>query len=176
MEPIHENPAGRSAAVPEGPHIAERSPSTRRERDAAPAAPRGDDQDYAHLAQLRVGLRGYLAWAEARARDHGLTAAQFQLALAVHASPDPDGPTLTELADTLLLRHHSVVGLVDRAQDTGLVERARDPDQPSRVHVRFTKSGAERFRALADQHLQELAVLAPQMQALWGAFAATPAP
>lgn len=136
---------------------------------AAPPTP-AIDGEYGRLAELRAGLRSYLAWAEERARDHGLTAAQFQLALAIRASSDPAGPTLTELADALLLRHHSVAGLVDRAQDGGLVERVRNPDQPSRVHVRLTASGTERFRVLADLHLAELAELAPYMQALWGAF------
>lgn len=130
--------------------------------------PSGDDIE--RLARLRAGLRGYLAWAEERAREHGLTPAQFQLALAVLASPDPDGPTLTELAETLLLRHHSVVGLVDRAEVAGLVTRTRDRDLHSRVHVALTAGGREQVQALAGLHLRELAALAPQMQALWGAF------
>jgi DNA-binding MarR family transcriptional regulator len=180
--------------VPSGPHIAERLPTSTRSgldgggggaagggvgsdaggENGSGADGRDDagrDEDYGRLAELRAGLRGYLAWAEASARDHDLTAAQFQLALVVRSSSDELGPTLTDIADALLLRHHSVVGLVDRAQDNGLVERVRDPAQPSRVHVRLTEEGARRFRALADQHLRELADRAPQMQALWGALA-----
>jgi DNA-binding MarR family transcriptional regulator len=128
------------------------------------------DEGYEQLAELRAGLRRYLAWAEERAREHDLTPAQFQLALAVRASSDPAGPTLTELADTLLLRHHSVVGLVDRAEDSGLVTRLRDPVHASRVHVQLTERGRERLSTLSGLHLRRLAELAPQMQALWGAF------
>jgi DNA-binding MarR family transcriptional regulator len=126
--------------------------------------------DYQRLATLRAGLRSYLAWAEERAREHGLTPAQFQLALAIQASADPEGPTLTALADTLLLPHHSHAGLVDRAVAAGLVTRTRDREQHSRVHVALTADGVERLGALADLHVGRLAELAPQMQALWGAF------
>jgi len=157
--------------VPDGPHIAELPPPARAGSAALPAPPPGGDEAYRRLAVLRSSLRSYLAWAEDKAREHGLTAAQFQLALAVHVSAGEDGPTMTELADALLLRHHSVVGLVDRAEEAGVVERVRHPEQPSRVHVRLTDEGVARFRMIADQHLQELAQLAPHMQALWGAFA-----
>ncbi|MEA2319876.1 MAG: hypothetical protein QOD44_4065, partial [Solirubrobacteraceae bacterium] len=44
-----------------------------------------DDVGYARLADLRAGIRRYLAWAELRARDHDMTPAQVQLALAVRA-------------------------------------------------------------------------------------------
>lgn len=67
--------------------------------------------------------------------------AQVQLGLAVRSHEDPAGPTLTELADVLLLRHHSVVGLVDRAENADLVERTRDAEQATRVRVTLTNTG-----------------------------------
>jgi MarR family len=78
-----------------------------------------DEAGYERLAALRAGIRTYLAWAEQRAREHDMTPAQVQLALAIRAHDDADGPSVTELADTLLLRHHSVVGLIDRAEHAG---------------------------------------------------------
>ena len=138
--------------------------------------PQLTDQDYDRLAQLRGGLRRYLAWAEERAREHDLTPAQYQLALAVRTSADPKGPTLSDLADTLLLRHHSVVGLVDRAEAAGLVQRERDDRQQSRVHVTLTPRGSELLATLSDLHLRQLAELAPLMEELWGAFGQRPAP
>jgi DNA-binding MarR family transcriptional regulator len=132
------------------------------------------ETDYAHLAELRAGIRRYLAWAEQRAREHGMTPAQVQLALAVRSYEDPTGPTLTDLADTLLLRHHSVVGLVDRAEDAGLVERARDPDQASRVHVRLTPDGIERLETLSALHLEWLAEHGPLLAGVWKSFGAAP--
>jgi len=128
------------------------------------------DAGYAHLAALREGIRRYLAWAEQRAREHRMTPAQVQLALAVRSHPDPAGPTLTELADTLLLRHHSVVGLVDRAENAGLVARARDSEQHSRVHVSLTPAGAERLKALSALHLEWLAEHGDDLAAVWSSF------
>jgi DNA-binding MarR family transcriptional regulator len=133
-------------------------------------APPVDDAGFAQLAALRAGLRRYLAWAEQRAREHGMTPAQVQLALAIRAHDDPTGPTLTELAETLLLRHHSVVGLVDRAEDNGLVERRRDPEHPTLVHVRLTAGGAERLETLSLLHLDWLAEHGAQIGDVWRSF------
>jgi DNA-binding MarR family transcriptional regulator len=131
-----------------------------------------DDAGYTHLAALREGIRRYLAWAEQRAREHGMTPAQVQLALAVRSYDDPVGPTLTELADTLLLRHHSVVGLVDRAESAGMVERIRDAEQQSRVHVCLTAEGAERLEKLSALHLDWLAEHGAELGAVWSSFGA----
>ena len=129
-----------------------------------------DEADYARLAALRAGVRGYLAWAEQCASEHGLTPAQVQLALAVQTSADPTGPTLTELAQTLLLRHHSVVGLVDRAEQAGLVQRIRDDVSLSRVHVQLTSDGTRLLEAISAQHLQWLDAFGPELGALWNSF------
>jgi DNA-binding MarR family transcriptional regulator len=133
-------------------------------------APSVDDARFAQLAALRAGIRRYLAWAEQCARDHGMTPAQVQLALAVRAHHDPGGPTLTELADTLLLRHHSVVGLVDRAEHHGLVQRQRDPENQTLVHVRLTGEGAERLETLSTLHLDWLAEHGAEIGDVWRSF------
>jgi DNA-binding MarR family transcriptional regulator len=133
-----------------------------------------DDAGYAQLAALRAGIRRYLAWAEERAREHGMTPAQVQLALAVRSHADPAGPTLTDLADSLLLRHHSVVGLVDRAERAGLVQRARDAEHHSRVHVRLTAQGRHRLETLSALHLEWLAEFGPQIAGVWGSFGGPP--
>jgi DNA-binding MarR family transcriptional regulator len=129
-----------------------------------------DDAGYAQLAALRAGIRTYLAWAEQRARDHDMTPAQVQLALAIRAHEDIAGPTVTELADTLLLRHHSVVGLIDRAELAGLVRRARDPEHQSRVRVRLTAEGADRLERLSALHLRWLAEHGPDVAGVWKSF------
>ncbi|MHB1568947.1 MAG: MarR family transcriptional regulator [Solirubrobacteraceae bacterium] len=54
------------------------------------------------------------------------TEAQHQLLLTIRAFPDPHGPTLTDVAAALLIRHDSAVGLVNRAQEAGLIVRERD--------------------------------------------------
>jgi DNA-binding MarR family transcriptional regulator len=128
------------------------------------------DADYARLAELRAGVRGYLAWAERSASEHGLTPAHVQLALAVRASGAAAGPTLTELAQTLLLRHHSVVGLVDRAEQAGLVQRVRDDVQHSRVHVQLTPHGSQLLEVISVEHLRWLADFGGDLGALWASF------
>jgi DNA-binding MarR family transcriptional regulator len=130
------------------------------------------DEQYEQLLQLRVGLRRFLRWSEEQAEAHGLTPAQHQLLLAIRGSSARRGPTIGELSQALALRHHSVVGLVDRAQAAGLVARRRDRQRHSLVHVRLTDRGRRHLRGLAQVHLREIAELAPAMQALWQAIAA----
>ncbi len=126
--------------------------------------------DFEHLLQLRTGLRRFLRWSEQQAQAAGLTSAQHQLLLAVRGHPEPAGPTIGELADYLVLRHHSAVGLVDRAAAAGLVKRSSDPQNGSVVRVRLTDTGNETLDSLAEAHLTELAQLAPTMRALWRAI------
>jgi DNA-binding MarR family transcriptional regulator len=126
-----------------------------------------DQADFEHLLELRTGLRRFLRWSEEQARAAGLTAAKHQLMLAIRGHPDPAGPTIGQLADYLVLRHHSAVGLVDRAVKDGLVKRNPAPDNKSVVRVTLTAAGAEKLDALAEVHLQEIAHLAPTMRTLW---------
>jgi DNA-binding MarR family transcriptional regulator len=129
-----------------------------------------DQSDFERLLELRTGLRRFLRWSEQRARAAGLTPAKHQLLLAVRGHPDPAGPRIGDIAEYLVLRHHSAVGLVDRAVSDGLVERRPDPRSKSVVRVALTRAGAAKLDALADAHLQELAHLAPTMRALWRAL------
>ena len=126
-----------------------------------------EQTDFEHLLELRTGLRRFLHWSEQQARAAGLTPAKHQLLLAVKGHPDPAGPTIGDIADSLVLRHHSAVGLVDRAVSDGLVKRTADPGNRSAVRVTLTKQGEAKLDALADAHLEELAHLAPTMRALW---------
>jgi DNA-binding MarR family transcriptional regulator len=128
------------------------------------------DEDYRRLLELRTGLRRFLRWSERRAEEAGLTPAQHQLLLAIRGHPDGRGPTVGDVADSLLLRHHSAVGLVDRAAAAGLVERGRDPDSLSVVRLRLTAKGSAQLEALSELHIAELAHLAPTMHALWDAL------
>jgi DNA-binding MarR family transcriptional regulator len=128
------------------------------------------DEDYRRLLELRTGLRRFLHWSEQQARAAGLTPAQHQLLLAIRGHPDPRGPTVGDVAGYLLLRHHSVVGLVDRAEAAGLVTRLPDAANLSAVRLQLTATGSRRLDALSEQHLEELEHLAPTMHALWEAL------
>jgi DNA-binding MarR family transcriptional regulator len=128
------------------------------------------DAEYQALLELRTGLRRFLRWSEHQARMVGLTPAQHQLLLAMKGHPDAKGPTIGDVADYLLLRHHSAVGLVDRAEKAGLLVRGRDPDNQSIVRLRLTAKGSKQLEALSELHLEELSHLAPTINALWDAL------
>ena len=124
--------------------------------------------DFERLLELRTGLRRFLRWSEQQAKTAGLTPAQHQLLLAVRGHPA--GPTIGQLADYLVLRHHSAVELTDRAVRDGLVLRAPDATHKSIVRVTLTPVGEEKLYRLTETHIQELAHLGPTMRALWNAL------
>ncbi|OYV59725.1 MAG: hypothetical protein B7Z69_06315 [Actinobacteria bacterium 21-73-9] len=121
---------------------------------------------YARLLALRTGLRRFQHWSEQQARAQGLTPAQHQLMLAVRGHDDPRGPTIGDVADYLLLQHHSAVGLVDRAVEAGLVRRVRADDDHRVVRLALTADGARRLERLSAQHLEEIERLAPLLRGL----------
>ncbi|MDQ2825392.1 MAG: MarR family winged helix-turn-helix transcriptional regulator, partial [Actinomycetota bacterium] len=116
---------------------------------------------------FRDGLRHFQHWSALQAAEAGLTPAQHQLLLAIRGHRSPDMATVGDVAGHLLLRHHSVVGLVDRAVAVGLVERLADPDDHRVVRLRLTPDGERRLASLAALHLEELDRLGPRSAALW---------
>ncbi|HKO26829.1 MAG TPA: MarR family winged helix-turn-helix transcriptional regulator [Solirubrobacteraceae bacterium] len=126
--------------------------------------------DFEHLLRLRTGLRRFLRWSEEQARTAGLTSAQHQLLLAIRGHPGEVSPTIGEIADYLVLRHHSAGELIDRAEAAGLVARSPDPTKGTQVRVSLTVTGRAKLTRLAETHLAELTHLAPTMRALWEAL------
>ncbi|HVV36697.1 MAG TPA: helix-turn-helix domain-containing protein [Acidimicrobiales bacterium] len=114
------------------------------------------DQDYRNLLALRTALRQFLHWSEQRAQAAGLTPAQHQLLLAVRGHDGAAAPTIGDIAAHLLLRHHSAVGLVDRAEEAGLVVRRRDDDDRRIVRVALTAKGDRVLESLSADHLDEI--------------------
>ncbi len=125
------------------------------------------DADYEDLLALRTGLRRFLRWSDQQAEAAGLTPAQHQLLLAIRGHADPRGPTVGEVADYLMLRHHSAVGLVDRADTAGLIKRVRDPDDHRLVRIQLSASGRKRLEALADLHQEEVKRLGRTLPTAW---------
>ena len=132
------------------------------------------DEDYARLLALRTGLRHFQRWSEQQAQTAGVTPAQHQLLLAIRGHPDRRGPTVGEVADYLLLRHHSTVELADRADSAGLVRRNRDPDDRRIVRLQLTDLGAETLEGLSALHLEELQRLGLRLPSIWEGL--TPVP
>jgi DNA-binding MarR family transcriptional regulator len=123
--------------------------------------------DYRQLLRVRTGLRRFLRWSEDRANEAGLTGPQHQLLLAIKGHDDARGPTVGDIAGYLALKHHSAVGLIDRADAAGLVARRNDPDDHRVVRLRLTARGGKTLATLSTLHREELRRLAPEMQAIW---------
>lgn len=119
------------------------------------------ERDYEELLGFRTALRQFLRWSEEQAKAIGLTPAQHQLLLAIKGHPGEAAPTIGELSDYLVSKHHSVVELIDRAVDGGLVERRRDEVDHRIVHLVLTPLGEERIEELSQLHREELRRLAP---------------
>src|SRR5919205_1305408 len=98
------------------------------------------DGEYRALARFRYALRKFLRFSEEEARRAGLTPAQHQLLLVIRGFPD-GAPSVSDLAERLQQRHHSVVELVDRAEAAGLVWREEDHSDRRRHLVRLTAAG-----------------------------------
>ena len=125
-----------------------------------------DDADYRRLLQFRISLRRFLHWSEEQAERAGLTPAQHQLLLAIRGHDGEQGPTIGDVAGYLLLRHHSAVGLVDRAGKAGFVERVEDGGDRRVVRLRLTPLGAQLLQQLTATHLEEIQRLTPRIQEL----------
>jgi DNA-binding MarR family transcriptional regulator len=132
------------------------------------------DEQFARILEFRVALRRFGRFSEEQAGKSGMTAAQYQLLLAIRGHGDRRGPTIADVARHLMIRHHSAVGLVDRTQDLGLIKRRRDPDDQRLVRLALTPLGEDRVNALALAHLTELRQLAEVLGALVDADTTAP--
>jgi len=128
--------------------------------------PQPTRQDFEHLLAFRSSLRRFERWSDAQARAAGLTHVQHQLLVAVKGHPSRQPPTVRELADYLLLRHHSTVELVDRAQAAGIVRRVPDASDGRLVRIQLTPRGEEMLNELTPAHLVELHALAAVLDEL----------
>jgi len=117
-------------------------------------------RDFERLLAFRVTLRRFQRWSEDQAKAAGLTHVQHQLLVAIKGHPGDQPPAVGDLAGYLLLRPHSAVELVDRAEDARLVARVPDPDDGRVVRVRLTPGGEEVLQKLTRAHLDRLDELA----------------
>ena len=120
--------------------------------------------DYRLLAEFRHQLRNFLAFSEDAARNAGLAPQQHQALLAIKGF---DGsPTVGDLAERLLVRHHSAVGLVDRLVEARLVMRCHDLHDRRRVTLALTRQADVLLGELSVAHRDELRRMAPMLRAV----------
>ncbi|HZC53549.1 MAG TPA: MarR family transcriptional regulator [Mycobacterium sp.] len=128
--------------------------------------------EYARLLTVRTALRRFERWSAEQAAAHGVTASQHQLLLAVRGHPEPQGPTISQVADYLLIRNHSAVELAGRTERAGLIHRVRDDADHRVVRLQLSGAGSQLLAALSRSHLDELASLTPLFESLIKALAA----
>jgi DNA-binding MarR family transcriptional regulator len=119
--------------------------------------------DYQILAEFRYLLRKFLAFSKAAAEGSGLTAQQHQVLLAIKGYGGETGLTIGEIADRLLIRHHSAVELVDRLVAIGLARRSVDREDRRRVRVTLAAKAEARLKELSAAHLAELHAAKPTL-------------
>lgn len=110
-------------------------------------------------AQFRHRLRRFEQRSEECARLHGLTIAQYLLLLHVIGTPDRSWALIGEIAEQLVLAHHSAVGLVTRCEEAGLVKRVRSSEDRRAVEVHLTPKGERLVRAVASSLDEEVDAL-----------------
>lgn len=107
------------------------------------------------LAWFRYNLRKFLRFSEKAARQCGVTPQQHQLMLGVAGYTGRGWATVSELAEFLQERHNSVVGLVDRAAQCGLVRKEHDTSDRRFVFVFLTPHGEQMLAKLTELFTRE---------------------
>ena len=128
-------------------------------------APVLTQRDYRILAEFRYQIRRFLRFSELAAHAEGLEPQQHQFLLAIQAEPEGGAPTIGQAADRLLIHHHSAVGLADRLEERGLVERIRGMGDRRQVRLRLTEAGSEILTRLSALHQRELQQAGPELVA-----------
>jgi DNA-binding MarR family transcriptional regulator len=123
-------------------------------------------KDFEHLLAFRVSMRRFQHWSERQARNAGLTPAQHQLLVAIKGHPGDLPPAVGDIAGYLLLRHHSAVELIDRAEAADLVRRTPDLHDARMVRIGLTSKGDALVTRLTEAHLAELHGLAAALHEL----------
>ncbi len=127
-------------------------------------------QSYVALADFRYALRVFFAFSEKAAGEAGLSPQQYQALLAIKGTGDGRELGIRDLAERLMIRHHSAVELVDRLQANGFVTRTRSKTDGRRVHVRLTEKTERVMEALEAAHLREHKGIRPVLEHLMAQF------
>jgi DNA-binding MarR family transcriptional regulator len=121
-------------------------------------------RDYAQLASFRHALRGFVRFSEAAAAQEGLTSQHYQAMLILRGWPEREPVSINDLAQQLLIKHNSAVGLVDRLAEVGLVVREPSTVDRRKVELHLTQRGRQVLAKLAAMHQGELRRIGPVMK------------
>ncbi|HEV3038210.1 MAG TPA: MarR family transcriptional regulator [Candidatus Angelobacter sp.] len=120
-----------------------------------------NDAEYLALAEFRYQIRKYLRHMEDRARQIGLNPQQYQVLLAIKGLPKDKSPTISAIAERMQLNHNSMVELVDRCEERGLLRRARSASDRRQVILAITPDGETLMRQQAAGARQQLRTIGP---------------
>ncbi|AFZ69548.1 MarR family winged helix-turn-helix transcriptional regulator [Deinococcus peraridilitoris] len=112
-------------------------------------------QTYPAMAAFRSCLAAYAHASERIVRRFGLTPQHYSLLVVLGAQTNGT-VTVGEVAQALNIAHHGAVGLTQRAQQAGLIERIRDSHSRRRVLLHLTATGQQRLQDITQAHMNEL--------------------
>ena len=123
--------------------------------------------EYQRTAELRTALRRFLRVSEKAARRHGVTPRQHNLLLMIKGAPDgTETSTVSELSDRLQLAQSTVTELVQRAEETGFVQREPSDSDGRVAHISLTPLGEKRLAALYEELADERELLLDYLEHL----------
>jgi DNA-binding MarR family transcriptional regulator len=123
------------------------------------------EAEYVALAEFRYQVRKFLRHMEEHARDLGQNPQQYQVLLAIEGLPKDMVPSISTLAERMQLNHNSMVELIDRCEERGLIKRARSDSDRRQVELAITNEGYAVLRRLASAARQELRAIGPVLSA-----------
>jgi DNA-binding MarR family transcriptional regulator len=133
-------------------------------------------EDYRTLAELRYQIRRFLQFSERAARAAGIEPQQHQLLLACKGLPQASRPNIGTLAERLCVEHHTAVGLVDKLEASGFVERVRGDSDKREVLVRIRSEGERVLAQLSAEHRQQLRSSGPMLRDALATLLSEPTP
>jgi len=119
--------------------------------------------DYQALGEFRFQIRKFLHFSDLAIAAAGLERAQYQLMLTIKGLPSGLRPRIRDVANRMLVQHHSAVELVNRLEAAGYVRRERAEDDRREVLLALTPKGEKVLAELALHHHEELQDAAPAL-------------
>lgn len=120
-----------------------------------------ESPEYAALAEIRYRIRQFVRGSDQAAMDSGLEPQQYQLLLTLRALPRREDASIRRLSERLFLKHHSIVGMVDRLEARGYVRRIRGIRDQRQVFVTLLPDGRRALERVVQKRLHELRESAP---------------
>src|SRR6478752_7765174 len=119
--------------------------------------------DYQALAEFRYQIRKLLHFSDSAIEGAGLERSQYQLMLTIKGMPEGVRPRIRDIAERMLIQHHSAVELIDRLETGGYVRRERGQNDRREVLLALTAKGERVLGQLALHHHEELQNAAPKL-------------